>query len=320
MRFKKIALIILVVLIIGALIYAISYRSEEKEVEWMSKDKLNVVVTNFVAYDILRNIANDNINLKNLLSPGVEAHGYEPTAQDLVAIENSDIFIYIGGNMENWTDKVLNSLNMSNTKVLRLMDTIDVIEEQEVDGAEPEEEDEGETEYDEHIWNSPTNTITIIQSLAELISEKDEENRETYQTNARKYIEDVKEVQAKIQEIVNNKVRNRLIFGDKMPMQYFLNEFELTASAAFNGCSTETEPSVATVAYLVEKVKEENIPVVLYIELSQGKIAKAIAEETGAEIMQIQSLHNISKEDFNNGETYVSLMTRNLDALKKALQ
>ena len=105
-----------------------------------------------------------------------------------------------------------------------------------------------------------------------------------------------------------------------MPMQYFLNEFGLTASAAFNGCSTETEPGTKTITYLVKKVKEENIPVVLYIELSTGKTAKAIAEETGATEMQIQTLHNISKEDFNNGETYVSLMTRNLDVLKKALQ
>ena len=116
------------------------------------------------------------------------------------------------------------------------------------------------------------------------------------------------------------KKRDRLIFGDKMPMQYFLNEYGLKASAAFNGCTTETEPSAKTITYLVNKVKEENIPVVLYIELSTGKTAKSIAEETGVETLQIQTLHNISKDDFEKGETYVSLMERNLEVLKKALQ
>ena len=136
------------------------------------------------------------------------------------------------------------------------------------------------------------------------------------------YIEKIQEVDKKIQDIVDNKVRDRLIFADKMPMQYFIDYYDLKVSAAFNGCSTETEPSASTIAYLMNKAKEENIPVILYIELNPGRVANTIADEigNGCKSMQIQTLHNVSLDDFNNGETWVSLMTRNIDVLKAALQ
>ena len=130
----------------------------------------------------------------------------------------------------------------------------------------------------------------------------------------------IKDVDSKIQNIVDNRKRNRLIFADKMPMQYFIDYYKLEVSAAFDGCSTEVEPSAKTIAYLQNKVKEEKIPVILYIELNPGTVAKTIADETGAKAMQIQTLHNVSLDDFNKGETWVSLMTRNIDVLKKALQ
>ena len=160
----------------------------------------------------------------------------------------------------------------------------------------------------------------MVKYLSEQFSKIDNNNKESYEKNAENYIKQIENVRNEIQEIVANKKRDRLVFGDKMPMQYFLNEFGLTASAAFNGCSTEAEPGTKTITYLVNKVKEEQIPVVLYIELSTGKTAKSIANETGAKVMQIQTLHNISKDDFKNGETYVSLMERNLPVLKEALQ
>lgn len=282
---------------------------------------LNITTTSFSSYDFVKHIVGDKANVIYMLGPGVDAHSYEPSASDLVKIQNADIFIYIGGEMEKWTDKVLNSdvLDTDNTELIKVSDAVETIEEHEIDGAE-EEEEEVEGAFDEHIWTSPTNAIKMLQYLCEKISTLDEENREYYETNAKEYENEIVELRNKIREITDNKKRNRLVFGDKMPMQYFLNEFGLTASAAFNGCSTETEPSTKTIAYLVNKVKEEEIPVVFYIELSTGKTAKTIASETGAKAMQIQTLHNISKDDFQNGETYVSLMTRNLEALKLALQ
>lgn len=320
MNIKKMILISLLVVIIAIMIIFVGFNNIKND---KNEEKMNIVVTSFSTYDFVKHIVGDKANVEFLLGPGIEAHGYEPTAQDLIKIQNSDMFIYIGGEMESWSEKTLDSLDMSKVKVICLLDTIDKIEEQEVDGAEAESTDETEKEeieYYEHIWTSPANSIIIMSKLEEEISKLDSENKIEYQNNSKKYIEEIKNVKNEIQKIVDSKIRSRLVFGDKMPMQYFLNEFALTASAAFNGCSTETEPSSSTIAYLINKVNEEKIPVILYIELSSGKVAKTIAEETGTQAVQIQSLHNVSKDDFNNGETYVSLMKRNLEVLKKALQ
>ena len=161
----------------------------------------------------------------------------------------------------------------------------------------------------------------MVETLEKSMEEIDGENAETYKKNSENYIAKINEVDKKIQEIVDNKVRDTLVFGDKMPMQYFIKYYNLKVSAAFNGCSTETEPSAKTRAYLEKKVREDKIPVVLYIELNNGNVAKGIAESVGGgcKAMQIQTLHNVSLDDFNNGETWVSLMNRNLDVLKNAL-
>ena len=160
----------------------------------------------------------------------------------------------------------------------------------------------------------------MIKKLESSMEKIDSENSNKYKENSDKYIAKINDVDSKIKDIVDNKVRDRLIFADKMPMQYFIDYYDLKVSAAFNGCSSETDPSAKTIAYLQNKVKEEKIPVVLYIELNPGTVAKTIADETGAKAMQIQTLHNVTLDDFNNGETWVSLMERNVDVLKKALQ
>lgn len=318
MKLKKIILIFLLVVIVLSVIFLTFYSGKiSKKIE---TNKMNIVVTNFVAYDFVKHITGDKVNVVLIVSPGVESHNYDPTAHDLALIENSDLFIYIGGEVESWATRIIETTDLSQTKLLCLLDTVELVEESEVDGAEKEEHHEEQKSFDEHIWTSPANAIKMMQGIEQVISKLDEKNEQVYHENANKYISEIKQVQGKIQEIVDNKVRNRLIFADKMPMQYFVNEFGLEVSAAFSGCSTETEPSSGTIAYLIDKIKEEKIPVVLYIELSTGNIAKTISEETGCEMLRIESLHNVTKNDFDNGETYVSLMTRNLDVLKKALQ
>lgn len=175
--------------------------------------------------------------------------------------------------------------------------------------------------FDEHIWTAPDNAIKMVQALEKAMEEIDSQNKDMYKNNAKNYIEEIKKVDNQIREIVDNRVHDRLVFADRMPMQYFINYYGLEVTAAFSGCSTDIEPSASTIAYLENKVKDENIPVILHIELNDGTVAKTIAEGTGnkAEVMQIQTLHNISLEDFKNGETWISLMTRNIDVLKKAL-
>ena len=320
MNYKKIVYIILAVAIVGLLVFAIFKSGESNK---QNTEKLQVVTSNFASYDFLRAIIgdNENIELTFLLGPGKDSHSYEPTAGDLIKIQNADLFVYLGGEAEKWADKVLDSLDTENEKVICISDYVDKISEEEIDGAEEEEEEE-EGAFDEHIWTSPANAIKMVESLENAMEEIDNSNTEKYKTNADSYITKIKEVDEKIQEIVDNRKRDRLIFADKMPMQYFINYYNLKVSAAFSGCSTETEPSARTIAYLENKIKEEKIPVVLYIELNNGKVAKTIADEVGdgAETMQIQTLHNVSLDDFNNNETWVSLMTRNIEVLKKALQ
>ena len=323
MKVKKIVLILILILIIVGVIFLIFRANDENKTE---EGKIKVVSTNFASYDFLRAIIGDNkdISLTFLLGPGKDAHSYDPTAGDLIKIQNADLFVYVGGEMEKWADKVLESTDSNGKEIICISDFVEKMEEKEVDGAEDEHHDEEheheEGAFDEHIWTSPANAIKMVNALEEAMEKIDNENAATYKKNADEYINQINEVDKKIQAVVDNKVRNRLVFADKMPMQYFMEYYGLEASAAFDGCSTETDPSAKTIAYLQNKIKEEHIPVVLYIELNPGKVAQTIANETGAEAMQINSLHNVSLEDFNNGETWVSLMSKNVEVLKKALQ
>ena len=324
---KKVVIIAMIIILSVVIVMAIFIKPKSA----IKGDKLNIVTTTFSTYDFAKQIVGDKAEVTFLLGPGVDAHSYEPSSGDLVKIKNADVFIYIGGDMEQWVEKILetDTINKNQTTLIKVTECVETIEEQDVDGAEEEHENHNEDEgnehehqeggFDEHIWTSPTNAIKMVKYLNERFCDLDNKNKEEYQKNSEEYVIQIEDLRNKIQEIVDNKKRDTLIFGDKMPMQYFLDEFDLKASAAFNGCSTDAEPGSKTITYLVSKVKEENIPVVLYIELSTGKTAKTIANETGAKTMQIQTLHNISKDDFKNGETYVSLMSRNLQVLKEAL-
>ena len=333
MNIKKIALILIVVILVvafAALLVNVNINKEKVEVVSgntidVPVKKIKVVSSNFACYDFLRAIIGDvkNVDLEFLLGAGKDAHSYDPTAQDLIKMQNSDLLVYIGGEMEGWSEKVIDTLDDKSMDIICIADYVDTMGEKEVDGAEEEEEEEEEEgAFDEHIWTSPANAVKMVVALKNEMIKLDAKNKDTYQKNADDYIDQIRDVDKKIQNVVDNKVRSRLIFGDKMPMQYFVDYYGLDVSAAFCGCSTETEPSAQTIAYLQDKAKEEGIPVILYIELNDGRVAKVIADEVGngCQAMQIQALHNVSLDDFNKGETWVSLMTRNIGVLKAALQ
>ncbi len=322
MKIDKIVLICILALIVIGVICLLVFSTINPNNANNDENKLTVVTTNFVAYDFVKHIVGDKVNIEYLLKPGVELHGYDPTAQDIIKMSNADLVIYVGTTLENWMEKVKPTIEQADAKVVSLVDMIELLHHEEIDGAQ-EDEHEGEEhhhEFDEHVWTSPANAIIIVENLVIELSNLLPEYADFFNTNGQAYIAQIRDVQAQIQEIVDNKVRDRLIFGDKMPMAYFIHEYGLQVSAAFAGCSTETEPSEATIANLINKVKEYKVPVVLYVEMSTGKVAKTIADEAGVTAIQIQTMHNVSKEDFNNGETYVSLMIRNLSVLKAALQ
>lgn len=463
-------------------------------------NKLKVVTTIFPQYDFVRQVAGDNVELTMLLAPGSESHSFDPSPQDIITIQNCDVFIYVGGESETWVDKILNSMDTSNMTIISLMDSVEVVEEVIVEGMQedhshledveiedvqnrtlsdwngiwkpvlPYVEDgtldeymelasiereetveetldyylnkyateytsieikdnqvtmissasgkasamyeyqgfslvdtndskqvwyqfeladgseempqrlvfndhtigteapshahgvahfhlnygnesfeeliqnqawspsfyeidatgeeilevfldhSHETELDEHVWTSLKNAIQIVKDITETLSSLDEEHRYAYEQHAEEYIEQLNQLDQQFEEVVSNTSQNILLFGDRFPFRYFADDYGLDYYAAFPGCSNETNASAGTVAFLIDKVKAEQIPVVLHLELSSGGIAKTIAEETGAETAVFHSAHNITRDDFNSGKGYLDLMKENLEVLKEVLK
>lgn len=306
---------IFTVLLIIISLFVVGCGKEKKET------KYNIVTTSFPCYDFARAVIKDvdDINVQMLLKPGSETHDFEPTPKDIIDIKNSDIFIYVGGESDSWIDDILNDIDKEKTKIIKLMDIVDLYEEERVEGMEEDEEDEEEIEYDEHVWTSPVNAIKIVNSIKEEIKKLDSENSDKYETNGNEYTNKLSEIDSNIRDIVNSSKRKELVFGDRFPLRYFTEEYGLTYRAAFPGCAHETEASSKTVAYLINYVKDNNIPVIFHIELSNGKIANTIANETNAKVLEFNTAHNISKDDFKNEVTYVDIYKKNIDSLKQAL-
>lgn len=283
--------------------------------------RVSIVCTNFPAYDFARQIAGEDADVKMLLKPGAESHTYEPTPEDLITIQNSNMFVYVGGDSDAWVDNVLDSMDNSKRTIFKLMDQVQTVEEETVEGMEEEheEEEEEEPEMDEHVWTSLANAATIVEKMANAIAQLDSQKQADYKRNADAYIAKINALDAQFREVVDHAKRKEIIVGDRFPFRYFCDEYGLTYYAAFPGCSTDTQPSAKTVAFLIDKVKEDQIPVVFHIELSNPQMADSIAEATGAKSMLLNAVHNVTDEDFSQGATYVSLMEKNVEALKEAL-
>jgi zinc transport system substrate-binding protein len=286
-------------------------------------DKLTIITTSFPGYDFARAITkdNNNVEVKMLLKPGAEMHDFEPTPQDIKDIKNSDIFIYVGGDSDEWIEDVLDNIDTDKTKIVKLMDLVDTVPEDVIEGMEEHEEgeEEEEVEYDEHVWTSPINAITITNKLKDEVVKIDNDNKELYEKNASNYVNELTDIDNEIKDIVKNGKRKEIVFGDRFPLRYFVDSYGLSYYAAFPGCSEQTEASAKTISFLINKVKEDKIPVVFHIELSKGKIANAIAKETGIKVLEFKTAHNISQKDFDAGVTYVDIMKDNIKVLKEAL-
>ncbi|MDR0645347.1 MAG: zinc ABC transporter substrate-binding protein [Treponema sp.] len=472
-----------------------------KEEGTANNGKPDVVAVNFPAYDFVRQIAGDRVNLTMLLPPGAESHSFEPTPKDIITVQNSNVFIYTGGESDVWVDRVLESMDTSKKKIIRMMDAVDVVVEEIVEGMEDDEHDhehdhaelnpadvedrplsdfsgnwkasvpylkdgsvdvyfehaaeesgmtpadvkamyinmmrtdyptltvtsdsitingvsakatykgfklvesdhgvspwymyetggtagvpkywvfndhgheagrqeeeiahihalyddksfdaiftiedwaamyfdtsataddilasmmhhgdeheEEEGEYDEHVWTSPKNAQRIVRVITEALCEVDTANAALFRQNAQNYIAKLDELDKEFQAVVNGAKRKTIVFGDRFPFRYFADAYGLTYFAAFPGCSTETEPSAATVAFLIDKVKSEKIPVIFHIELSNERMADTIAEETGAKKLLLHACHNISKQEFDRGVTFLELQKANVPRLREALR
>lgn len=274
--------------------------------------KLQIVCTSFPAYDFAREIAGDRAELTLLIKPGSEVHSYEPTPKDMIRIQESDLFICNGGESEQWAKTLITpELN-----TIYMMDCVDTVEES-ADGIYNAED--GEPELDEHVWTSPLNAIKISEEICNALCKLDTNNAEEYKMNFAAYKAQLMALDREFRQVIKNSGKHTLVFADRFPMRYFALEYGLDCYAAFPGCSSETEPSAKTVAYLIDRVREDKIPAVLYMEFSNQKMADVICEDTGCKKLPFYSAHSVSAEQFKQGVSYLDLMRINLNSLKEAL-
>lgn len=289
------------------------------------ESKLKVVTTLFPYYDFTRQVAGDKVELTMVVPAGMDSHSFEPTPADVQVIRDADVLICNGGALEHWLSQVLSAVDSDSMTVLTGMDQVNAVQEELVEGMEKEkhqEDDDGHgdhIEYDEHIWTSPVNAMILVESIRDTLSEKDPENRSYYEERAKSYLEKLKKLDDEFRKVAENKKRDMIVVGDKFPFRYLADEYGLSYRAAFSGCSTDTEPSARTIAYLIDKMRLEQIPVVYYLELSSHRVSEILAEETGAEPLLLHSCHNVSRREFDSGVTYLDLMEQNVINLKRGL-
>ena len=296
-----------------------------------SKNSISVVATTFPCYDAVRAVAGDllgtSVSLKLLVKPGMEIHSYDPSPADIIAVQKSDLFVYVGGESDEWVEKVLKSSDKElNCEPLTLMHFVKTVDEVEFDDAEDEHDhDENEHEQDEHIWTSPENELIIIRAVCTYLSKIAEKKGlstlpETFESNAAAYCEQIETLIEKTSQIIASKQEKLLIMADRFPFIYFTNYYGLEFDAAFSGCSTAVEASTQTISRLIDTVKAKQLPAVFYIELGNHKIADSIAESTKTKALLLESCQNVSKTNFENGETWVTLMNKNADTLNIGLK
>ncbi len=298
-------------------------------------DRIKIVTTVFPEYDWVRAILGElaeNTELTLLLDDKVDLHSFQPTADDIVKISTCDLFVYVGGESDEWVEAALKEASNPDMVVVNLLDILgDMVKEEEIaEGMQTEEHEheheEGEEEaYDEHVWLSLKNAKHICQTLAEQLEKIDPENAESYQSNASAYIEQLNSLDAKYQEAVQQSDKKVVLFGDRFPFRYLTDDYNLEYYAAFSGCSAETEASFETIVFLANKMDELSLNNILVIDGSDQKIADTILSNTQSgkkdqKILSMDSMQSTTLNDVEHGVTYLSVMEKNLEALKQALE
>ena len=297
------------------------------QAESAAEEKIKIVTTIFPEYDWVREILGDKADsaeITMLLDNGVDLHSYQPTADDIIRISDCDLFVYVGGESDGWVEGALKSAANKDRKVINLLEILgdSVKEEETVEGMQEAEEDHGEKEYDEHVWLSLKNAKTLVGAISAALQELDPDNKDTYAVNAEAYGQKLSALDAEYQKAVSAGTYRTLLFGDRFPFRYLVDDYGLSYYAAFVGCSAESEASFETVSFLARKVDEGKLPCVLTIEGKNHKIAETVVQNTAGKnqkILTMDSMQSTTSQDVASGTTYLSLMEKNLDVLKEAL-
>ena len=285
-------------------------------------DTISIVVTAFPHYDFTRQLTKDvdNTEIKMLISPGSEVHTYDPSPSDILSVSSCDLFVFTGGESESWAKNILSSAKNERMRLVSFMEICSPDgKEYAHDHDDHEAAHEHDTEYDEHVWTLPIMSEAVCEHIARELCLLDPENEQIYMANLDEYLAKLRELDTEFSGIMKDAKRNFVVFADRFPFYHFATHYGLEYFSAFPGCSSSTEPSAKTVATLSQKVKEEKLPYVFTIEFSNERIAKTIISGTDAKILSLHSCHNVTKDDFNNGVTYVQLMKKNVDVLREAL-
>ena len=333
---KKVISPLLAVLMLAGILTGCANRSEMPTVtaapagpqaESAADEKIKIVTTIFPEYDWVREILGDKADsaeITMLLDNGVDLHSYQPTADDIIRISDCDLFVYVGGESDGWVEGALKSAANKDRKVINLLEILgdSVKEEETVEGMQEEEEDHEEKEYDEHVWLSLKNAKTLVGAISAALQELDPDNKDTYAANADAYGQKLSALDAEYQKAVSAGTYKTLLFGDRFPFRYLVDDYGLSYYAAFVGCSAESEASFETVSFLARKVDEGKLPCVLTIEGKNHKIAETVVQNTAGKnqkILTMDSMQSTTSQDVASGTTYLSLMEKNLDVLKEAL-
>lgn len=317
-----VAIISFIILIIIMTIIVMCFKTESVV---KNEEKLQIVATLFPQYDFAKQIVKDKADVKLLLNSGVETHNYEPTGKDMITIlSGSDMFLYTGTNLEPWTEKIVQNLETTNCKIVNVSDGIELItieefEERHINSEilieEHEEEHKHQEIYDGHIWQNPKNAVKMLDNVLKALCEIDPDNAEYYTKNAEEYRNQILELDGELRNIVNQSERKEIAVGGEFAYAYLVEEYGINFISVYTNCGEGEDPSIAKVKSVIDYINKYNIPVVYYEELSEGTVAKMIAEETETEPLVLYSIHNgDTKKD-----TYVSLMSKNLENLKKGL-
>lgn len=332
---KKIITLMLVAVLA---VCALSGCGTSKSGEDTKDKKIKIVTTIFPEYDWVMQILGDKADKADvtmLLDKGVDLHSYQPSTADIAKISEADVFIYVGGESDEWVEDVLKQAKNKNLKVINLMDVMgDKAKEEEVkEGMQPEEEEhaeeakdskeEEEVEYDEHVWLSLKNAKIFTKKIADVLSEVDKDNAKTYQANYKSYAKKLDDLDKKYAEAVASAKNKTLVFGDRFPFRYLVNDYGLDYYAAFVGCSAESEASFETVTFLAKKIDELGLGNVLTIEGKNHKIAKTVVDNTknkDQKVLTMDSMQSTTSKDVKDGATYLGIMEKNLEVLKEALK
>lgn len=305
--------LILVCLLAAAGLAGCSGREKEGE----KPEGLVIVATLFPQYDFAREIVGEYGTVQLLLEPGMESHSFDPTTADMKEINSADLFLYTGPELETWVAQIEDSFS-KDLKVVNLSESL-MEQLEEIPHEEEEEESGHHHDVEPHIWTNPVYAMEMVQQICDAVCSLDPEHADIYRENTKQYLAQLENLDKAFREVVETGVRREVVHGGRFALYYFAKQYGLTFYAAYDSCEAQMEPSAKTVADLTKKVREEKIPVVFYEELVEPKVARSISEETGAELLLLHSCHNVSKEEFEAGVTYLGLMQKNVENLRIAL-